>query len=247
MAAPPSSANAGAAVAAVALSGVVADLARTLPVPTAAAQAARTACRRVARSLAPRVGSPADVAAIARSLVGQVQALARAAEAADAAAALYATAAATRACAPVSASPALTRDYALARILCLSVEAAALGEAFLAEARTGFADRQSASAARLRIRGAYDGVSDRLAAGLGQAAALILDTAARETSAYLVQEAASLQPVVRVEAGRSAPAAALAWSLYGDPERAAELVARNAVGTPFFMPATIEAVSPGNT
>jgi len=244
MAAPPSSANAGAAVAAAALAGVVADLARTLPVPGSAKQGALAACRRTTHVLAPRITGPIEVAAIASALVGLVQTLARAAEAADAAPALYAAAIATRSCAPASASPALTRDYALARVLCLSVEMASLGEAFLAEARTGFADRQSASAARQRIRAAFDGVSDRVAAAFGQAALLILDTAARETSAYLVQEAASLQPVVRVAAGRSFPAAALAWSLYADPERAGELIARNAVGTPFHMPATIEAVSP---
>lgn len=244
MAAPPSSANAGAAVAAGALAGVVADFARTLPVPTATAQAARASCRRVSRMLSPRVTHNRDVAAIAAILVGLVQSLARAAEPGDAAPQLYGLAAATRVCAPTSASPVLTRDYALARALCLSVEMAALGEAFVAEARTGFADRPSASAARLRIRAAYDGASDRVAAAFGQAVAAILDTAARETSAHLVQEAASLQPVVRVAAARSFPAATLAWSLYGDPERAAELMGRNACGTPFHMPATIEAVSP---
>lgn len=245
MAAPPSSANAGAAISAVALAAVVSDLARALPTSTAAAQTALASCRRVARLLAPRIAGPAEVAEIAAALVALVQTLARASEPADASAALYAAAVTARSCAPASASPALTREYALARVLCLSVEMAALGEAFLAEARTGFADRQSASAARLRIRAAYDGVSDRVAAGLGQAVLAILDAAARETSAYLVQEAASLQPVVRVTAGRSFPAAALAWSLYADPERAADLMGRNAVGTPFHMPASIEAVAPG--
>ncbi|MGU3665802.1 hypothetical protein ACLBX9_16610 [Methylobacterium sp. A49B] len=245
MAAPPSSAIAGAAAAAVALSGVVDNLARTLPTPAADAQAARATCRRIARTLAPRVIAPADVATIARSLVGTVQAIARACEPADAAAGLYAAASATQGCAPTSASPILTQAYSLARATCVAVEMACLGEAFVAEAGTGFADQQSAGAARLRIRAAYDGAADRIAAALGQEALAILDTAARETSAYLVQEAATLQPVIRVDAARSFPAAALAWSLYADPERAAELMDRNGVGTPFHMPATIEAVSPG--
>ncbi|MCJ2143742.1 hypothetical protein [Methylobacterium sp. E-066] len=245
MASPPSSAIAGAAAAASRLADVVADLARALPIPTAEAQAASSACRRIGWISAPRVLGPVDVAAIAASLVGTVQAVARAGEAADAAAGLYAAAAATQGCAPSSASPALTRSYSLARALCVAVEMACLGEAFVAEARTGFADRQSASAARVRIRAAYDGAADRVAAALGQDVLAILDTAARETSAYLVQEAASLQPVIRVDAAASFPAASLAWSLYGDPERAGELMDRNAVGTPFHMPATIEAVSPG--
>ena len=37
---------------------------------------------------------------------------------------------------------------------------------------------------------------------------------------------------------------ALAWALYGDPSRAAELVERNRVGTSLFMPAAIDALSP---
>lgn len=245
MASPPSSAIAGAAVAAMALADVVAGLARALPVPTKDAQSAGSACRRASRILAPRIVSPANVAAIAGSLVTTVQAVARASEAADAATGLYDAANATRGCAPSSASPALTQAYSLARAACVAVEMACLGEAFVAEARTGFADRQSASAARLRIRAAYDGAADRIAAALGQECLAILDTAARETSAHLVQEAASLQPVIRVDAAASFPAAALAWSLYADPERAGELMDRNGVGTPFHMPATIEAVSPG--
>ena len=244
MASPPSSAIAGAAVAAIALGDVVAGLARTLPIPVADAQAALGTCRRIGRIQAPRTTGPADVAALAATLVTTVQALARAGEPGDAAAGLYAAAAATRGCAPASASPALTRAYALARALCVGVEAACLGEAFLAEARTGFADRRAAAAARIRIRDAYVGASDRVAALLGQSALIVLDTAAREASAHLVQEAASLRPVILVQAGRSFPAAALAWSLYGDPERAGELMARNAVGTPFHMAASIEALAP---
>jgi hypothetical protein len=245
MISPPSSAIAGAAVAASALADVVAGLARALPVPAVTVQAASSACRRVGRIAAPRLLSPSDAAAVATSLVVTVQTLARAGGAADAAAGLYGAAAATRTCAPSSASPTLTRAYSLARSLCLAVEVACLGEAFLAEARTGFADRQSAGAARMRIRLAYEDAVDRIAAGLGQDALAILDTAARETSAFLVQEATTLQPVIRVETARSLPAASLAWSLYADPERAGELMERNGVGTPFFMPATIEAVSPG--
>ena len=241
---PPSSAVAGAAAAASALGDVVAGLARALPVPADAARSALSVARRAAQIQAPRIIVPADVAAIAAILVTTVQALARAGEPADASAGLYAAAAATRACAPGSASPALTLAYGLARALCIGVEAACLGEAFLAEARTGFADRQAASAARARIRDAYDGAADRIAAALGQRTLIVLDTAAREASTFLVQEASSLRPVIRVDAARSFPAASLAWSLYADPSRAAELLARNGCGTPFHMPASFEAPSP---
>lgn len=244
MASPPSSALAGAAVSGVALAGVVADLAGSLPVATTSAQAAMVAAREVRLVTAPRIVAVSDVGAVAGSLVAAVQALARSCAPADAASALYVAAAATQACAPTSASPVLTQVYGLARALCLSVEMACLGEAFVAEARTGFADRDAASAARVRVRIAYDGAADRIAALLGEDILAIFGIAAREALAYLVQEAATIQPLIRVQAAKSFPAAALAWSLYADPERAGELMARNDVGTPFHMPAQIEAVSP---
>ena len=151
---------------------------------------------------------------------------------------------ATRACAPSSASPVLTRAYSLAGAMCVAVEAACLGEAFLCEARTEFGDRQAASAARDRITAALDGAIDRVATALGQPAAFVLSTAAGQTCAHLVDLSGSLQPLIRAQAGRSFPSTALAWSLYADPTRAPELVARNRVGTPFHMPATFEALAP---
>lgn len=244
MAAPPSSAIAGAAVAAQALSGVLSDLARTLPVPTVTAQAAVATARRIDRTRAPRIVTLTDVATIGADLVGALQRLARDAGPADASAGLYIAAAATRGCAPVSASPALTQAYALARALCVGLEAAALGEAFLAEARTDFADRQSATAARARIGAAMDGAADRISAALGQVALEILGTAARQTSAFLVAEAATLRPIARVMTARSLPSTALGWGLYRDPARATDLVARNRCGTPFHMPTVLEALTP---
>lgn len=244
MASPPSSATAGAAVAAVALAGVVDNLARTLPVTAATSQAAIGAARYVSRIAAPRVTALADAAAIAAALIGAVQALARDAAPADASAGLYAAATATQACAPTSASPALMRSYSLARALCVGLEVACLGEAFLAEARTDFADRQSAVAARARITAAMDGATDRIAGALGQAPLETLGTAARQSAAFLVAELSSLQPIARVRTARSLPATALAWALYRDPNRAAELVARNRTATPFFMATTLEALTP---
>lgn len=243
MASPPSSAIAGAAVAAQALAGLLTDLARTLPVPAATAQGARATARRVALQ-AGRFVSLAQVGAAAAALVTAAQALARDASPADASAGLYAAAAATQACAPTSASPALTQAYTLARALCAGLEAACLGEAFLAEARTSFGDRPAAAAARARITVALAGAVDRVAAALGQTAATALTTAAGHACAYLVTQSGSLQPLVQIGAPRSLPAMSWGWILYGDPSRAAELLARNAVGTPFFMPATFEALAP---
>ncbi|MCJ2108025.1 hypothetical protein MKK70_22145 [Methylobacterium sp. E-041] len=240
----PSGALAGAAVSAGALAGVIADLSAGLPLAASVALGVSGTCTRIVRVSAPRVLSAADVAAIGVDLVGAVQAAARGAQAGDASAGLYAAAARTQACIPVSASPVLTRAYRFAGALAASVEAACLGEAFLAEARTGFADRRAATEARARISAAYDASADRIAATLGQDILTVLAAVARETSGHLVRLATTLQPVVRVDANRSFPSTALAWSLYGDPTRAPELLARNRCGTPLFMPATIEAVAP---
>ncbi len=191
----------------------------------------------------PPGSHPADAGAIAATLVGVVRAWRVRASPRTPLRPLSA-AAATQACVPSSASPVLTQAYALARALCLSVEAACLGEAFLAEARTGFADRACrrpppAPGSARRSTAPPTGSRARSARRPS-----ILDAAARETCAFLVEEAASLQPVIRVTAAASFPAASLAWSLYADPERAAELLERNGVATPFHMPATFEAVSP---
>ena len=244
MASPPSSAVAGAAVSATALAGVVAGLVRSLPLPAARAQPALSACRRIASITAPRIFTLADAASVAATLIATVQGAARDAAPGDASAGLYDAAAATRACAPASASPVLTQAYSLARALCVGVEAACLGEAFLCEARTEFGDRQAASAARDRITAALDGAVDRVAAALGQPAAFVLTTAVNQTCAHLVDISGSLQPLIRAQAGRSFPSTALAWTLYADPARAPELVARNRIGTPFFCPAIIEAIAP---
>lgn len=244
MSSPPSSALVGAAAAVLALTGILTDLVTTLPVDTQAARTAATAARRLGWIDAPRVRSPADVAAIAAGLIQAVQGLARACAPSDASARLYAAAAATRGCAPVSASPILTRAYGLARAVCVGMEATCLGEAFLCEARTAFGDRQAASAARDRITAALDGSVDRIAAALGQPAAFVLNTTAGHTCAHLVDLTGNLKPVVVAEAGRSYPSTRLAWSLYADPERALDLVARNRIGTPLFCPAIFEALAP---
>ena len=45
---------------------------------------------------------------------------------------------------------------------------------------------------------------------------------------------------------RSLPALVLAWKLYQDPSRAAELVARNDIPHPSFMPLRFNALAPSN-
>lgn len=61
--------------------------------------------------------------------------------------------------------------------------------------------------------------------------------------AWLTRTINDLAPVITVESAIVRPSIALAWMLYGDPLRADELVARNGVRHPSFMPRTIVALS----
>ncbi|TWD54547.1 prophage DNA circulation protein [Agrobacterium vitis] len=59
---------------------------------------------------------------------------------------------------------------------------------------------------------------------------------------YLSRKIITLAPVVTVTANASVPALVWAWRLYADPARADELVARNKVIHPLFMPQNFEAL-----
>lgn len=244
MSAPPSSALAGAAVAGAALAARLATLAGALPLPAPTALSVTATCRRLAEIDAPRLAGAADVAALARALIRTAQGMARDAAPADAAAPLFAAAAEAGQTYPTSASVILTRSYRGARVLACSVEAALLGEAFLAEACAGHADRAAAAEARARIAAGFEGVVDRLAEALGQRAVGTLRAAMVAADGHLVTRASTLQPLMRLETARSFPSTRLAWALYRDPARAAEIVARNRVATPLFCPPVLEVVAP---
>lgn len=103
--------------------------------------------------------------------------------------------------------------------------------------------RQDARAARTRIAPVTDMVSLRLGtAGFSDAAAW-LDGIAAIAADYLSVTAANRAPLIRVETGISLPATALAYALYGQADRAGELVSRNRVATPAAMPVTFEALA----
>jgi prophage DNA circulation protein len=60
---------------------------------------------------------------------------------------------------------------------------------------------------------------------------------------WLTKTINTLAPVIAVESARILPSLALAWVLYANPMRAVELVERNNVRHPSFMPRAIEALS----
>jgi prophage DNA circulation protein len=62
---------------------------------------------------------------------------------------------------------------------------------------------------------------------------------------YLTQLMTNLAPVVTIEAQLAMPSLVVAWQIYQDPTRCYDLVLRNKVRHPSFMPRQFEALAPG--
>ncbi|WP_201829548.1 hypothetical protein [Microvirga zambiensis] len=144
---------------------------------------------------------------------------------------------------PATSSPAVTlaSDFARAAVAC--VEAAVMAEVAVAVAERSYMDRPSAQAASGRLANLADASLERIAENGGEDVWRAASDAVRQAIDYLGRGALDLKPVVLVEAMRSFPATVLAWRLYGDPERAEELVERNSCTTPLFMPTSLEALA----
>jgi len=144
---------------------------------------------------------------------------------------------------PVSASPAVNLALDLGRAIAACLEAALLAELAVAIASRSYPDRREALAASDRLVAASEASLERIAQYGGEDLWRAASDAVRHALDHLSRGALDLKPVVLVEAIQSMPATVLAWQLYGDPARAAELVARNGVATPLFMPTSFEALS----
>lgn len=108
--------------------------------------------------------------------------------------------------------------------------------------RAEFTSRQQAQSMRERIVALFEPLLELAA----EQADLLQVTIACYGAALeaLDAEILTLNPIVRVTTGESQPACLLAWQLYGDTERAAELVRLNNARTPEFMPVTLLAAKP---
>lgn len=111
-----------------------------------------------------------------------------------------------------------------------------------AAVRADYPSRQDAIAARTRIAADGDALYQHLAPA-GADAVNFAASLVGATVLSLSRLAASRAPLVRVETNVSLPSSLLAWQLYGDPARSAELVQRNGVATPLAMPVTFEALA----
>lgn len=111
-----------------------------------------------------------------------------------------------------------------------------------AAVRADYPARPDAVGARQRIAAAADALYSELGVA-GHDAVDFISRLAGATVLSLSSIAASRAPLVRVETAVSLPSTLIAFDLYGDPSRAAELVARNKAATPMVMPGVIEALA----
>ena len=235
---------AAAAETAAALARILDGLTLEVPATGDAVARCRRTCRTIVQVLADRIDGAEAASTIGRRLVAQAQSFAAAADQGGVVREFYRAAASAADAIPRTSSPVLTGRYRLATALAAGFEAALLGAAFVAEARASIDARDEAIAARRRIDDALTGSIDRLAAALGDRVTETLAAAAAQASRRLSDRAASLKPTVRVTLTRAYPSTVVAWRLYGDPNRGAELAKRATCGTPMFMPTEFDALAP---
>lgn len=140
--------------------------------------------------------------------------------------------------ASVNRQRAVTAANAAARLL----RVAALTAYAEALARRTYASRSDGMTARADLV-EYVGAEIEACAGADDIAlAEALEGLRNAVVAYLSNAITSLAPVVAVETPIRLPALVLAYRLYGDPARAAEIIDRNAVRVPSRVPLTFEAL-----
>ena len=235
----------GAVNSSVGLAGILERLTQRVPAEPAKAAAALRIARAVSRVHGPAIVTRRDLGAVAAQLMRGVRMFARAADPALVAPDLYDAARQAVAFEPIRLSPTLQRRARPTRCMGAGFELICLIEAMLADGRANVSDPAGAAIARARIAAAHDAAADRIGSLLGRVASQALARSARDMARHIADQASSLKPLVRVDVARSNPSTALAWRLYGDPARGAELVARAAGGTPMFMPTSFIAVNPG--
>ncbi|WP_315728750.1 DNA circularization N-terminal domain-containing protein [Bradyrhizobium sp. SZCCHNS2015] len=189
--------------------------------------------------------APGDAAvSIAADLVAATRALAAGMTPATAQAAMLDQVAAftvdDTAAAPISINAASAAaneaaSYRVARLAALT----AWAEAML---RAAYPDRPAGVTARGQVAERFE-VEQFNTFGADDAALYVaMEDLRGRVIDYFTRLINDLSPVIAVETAISLPSLALAWSLYADPARADELVARNRVRHPSLMPKQFEAL-----
>lgn len=122
--------------------------------------------------------------------------------------------------------------------------AAIAGAVSVAAVRRTYAARRDARTARQQLAAACDPVLIEVSAAFGADLYGWLSETTGQAALDISRAGANRAPMVRVETGVSLPSTAAAYALYGDANRAGELVDRNGVATPALMPIGFEALAP---
>lgn len=135
---------------------------------------------------------------------------------------------------PASESRSEVQDAANITAINGIIRRVALGAVAVAAAEADFGDRETAVMWRARVSEAYERELAGVAAGSPLAAAL--SDVRGKAAVAISQKMASLQPVITVEASAMAPAIVWAYRLTGDARGAGDLIARNRIRHPSYMP-----------
>lgn len=109
--------------------------------------------------------------------------------------------------------------------------------------RAEYGAQPDAVAARGEVAARAEAAYPAIGAAFGFEVLDFVTRLAGTVAVELSRIAASRAPLVRVETGLSLPSSLLAWDLYGDPLRGAELAERNRCGTAMVMPVVFEALA----
>ncbi|WP_022722942.1 DNA circularization N-terminal domain-containing protein [Rhodopseudomonas sp. B29] len=189
-------------------------------------------------------GAASDVAAAASNYVGTVRALADAMPAASAVRAMSDMVESFTVAPPTnylsaSQAAAAANEAAASRMVRLAA-LTAYAEAVL---RTVFVARPDGVTARGEVAERFESELLETYGAADAALYVAIERLRGSVIEWLSQTIANLASVVTVESVNIRPSLALAWILYADASRAPELVARNRVRHPSFMPREIEALS----
>lgn len=214
----------------------ISDLSRQiLAVPDAAGELARS-LYELAGSAATLILSPAVLAAEVSTALRLVVA---AAETPRAAFELLMELAGFTDDAPASPSTTPSRERQAQNQVALVqlIRQAAYSQACAAAAQMDYTSYDDARSVRDRLMDVADGLAESDVADSVYSSLVALRAAVAQD---IGARGADLARLVKLQLLESVPALTLAWTLYGDATRADELVTRNALRDPFFVPAGVE-------
>lgn len=198
------------------------------------------------------VSTPADAAAAMGSLVSIVRQLGDGLDPASAVSAAMDLINAFPSSAAAQAVTVAGKPYLSPTVIAAAANVAAAARAarlaaltVYAEAvlRTTFASRPDGVTARAQVAERFENELLDTTGAASAALFVAIEQLQAKVIEWLTQTITTLAPIVIVESARIRPSLALAWILYADPTRSDELVARNNVRHPSFMPRTIEALA----